>query len=72
MGSFSMLKAMPKTGRMHQIRVHANYVNLPIVGDKIYGGDESTYLDFINSGWTDDLKSKLILPVMLCIALECR
>ena len=62
MGSFSMLKAMPKTGRMHQIRVHANYVNLPIVGDKIYGGDESTYLDFINSGWTDDLKSKLILP----------
>ena len=34
---------------------------LPIVGDKIYGGDESSYLKFINSGWTKELESKLIL-----------
>ena len=61
MGSYSLIKAIPQTGRMHQIRVHANHVNLPIVGDKIYGGDESSYLKFINSGWTKELESKLIL-----------
>ncbi len=26
-----------KTGRTHQIRVHAKYLNHPIVGDKVYG-----------------------------------
>lgn len=68
MGSYSLIKAIPQTGRMHQIRVHANHVNLPIVGDKIYGGDESSYLKFINSGWTKELESQLILPRQ---ALHC-
>ena len=34
----------------------------PLVGDKIYGGDESCYLDFIATGWTPDLQRRLILP----------
>ena len=54
---------------MHQIRVHAHHVNLPIVGDKIYGGDDSCYLEFINTGWSKILQSKLILPRQ---ALHCR
>lgn len=32
----SLLKARPKTGRRHQIRVHLNYLGYPILGDKIY------------------------------------
>ena len=35
---FSLLKAMPKTGRTHQIRVHLSYIKHPIVGDDMYGG----------------------------------
>ena len=27
------------TGRTHQIRVHANHINRPLIGDKTYGGD---------------------------------
>jgi len=33
---FSLLKAFPKTGRTHQIRVHLSALNHPVVGDKIY------------------------------------
>ncbi len=33
--------AMPKTGRTHQIRLHLSYLNLPIVGDSLYGGKET-------------------------------
>ncbi|KKQ17108.1 MAG: Pseudouridine synthase [Berkelbacteria bacterium GW2011_GWB1_38_5] len=33
---FSLLSVMPKTGRMHQIRVHLKYINYPIVGDPLY------------------------------------
>ncbi len=36
-GKFSLLSCFPKTGRQHQIRVHANHAGFPLVGDKIYG-----------------------------------
>jgi len=34
--NYSLIKAMPKTGRMHQIRVHLASLDHPIVGDKKY------------------------------------
>lgn len=33
----TLLKAYPKTGRTHQIRVHLAYIHCPVVGDKMYG-----------------------------------
>ncbi|MEX2341262.1 MAG: RluA family pseudouridine synthase [Candidatus Paceibacterota bacterium] len=33
---FSYLKLQPKTGRMHQLRVHLKSISRPIVGDKLY------------------------------------
>jgi 23S rRNA pseudouridine1911/1915/1917 synthase len=33
---YTLLKAMPATGRTHQIRVHLNAYGLPIVGDPLY------------------------------------
>lgn len=59
---FSLVQARPITGRMHQIRVHLAHSGHPIVGDKIYGPDETCYLDFIESGWTPQLRERLILP----------
>lgn len=35
---FSMVEFRPKTGRMHQIRVHARHMGHPIVGDLDYAG----------------------------------
>lgn len=34
---YSLLKLMPETGRMHQLRKHMNKINHPIVGDYKYG-----------------------------------
>ena len=59
---FALLGVQTETGRMHQIRVHCAHVGHPLVGDKIYGGDESCYLKFIGNGWTAELQEKLLLP----------
>ncbi|MDO8443444.1 MAG: RluA family pseudouridine synthase [Candidatus Azambacteria bacterium] len=37
---FSLVEVKPKTGRMHQIRVHMASIGHPVAGDKIYGGKE--------------------------------
>lgn len=36
-GEYSLLDVRILTGRTHQIRVHLSSINLPIVGDKLYG-----------------------------------
>ena len=59
---FSIIRAVPRTGRTHQIRVHLAAIGHPIVGDKIYGPDEQLYLRFIETGWTHELEHRLLLP----------
>ena len=59
---FSLMRAIPRTGRTHQIRVHLSSIGYPIVGDKIYGPDERLYLQFIEFGWTPKLEQRLLLP----------
>ena len=59
---FSVVRAVPKTGRTHQIRVHLAETGHPIVGDKIYGPNEKLYLEFIETGWTSRLTQELLLP----------
>ena len=59
---FSLIRAIPLTGRTHQIRVHLASVGHPLVGDKIYGPDEQMYLEFIETGWTPELERRLLLP----------
>ena len=36
--AFTLVEFYPKTGRTHQLRVHASHLGHPIVGDKMYGG----------------------------------
>ena len=40
------------TGRKHQIRAHAEWLDQRVVGDKLYGPDPGLYLEFAAQGWT--------------------
>jgi len=40
-GNYTLIKAEPKTGRTHQIRIHLSEQGFPIVGDNLYGKDEN-------------------------------
>lgn len=58
---FTLVEVNPQTGRKHQIRIHLAAIGHPIVGDKLYGADESAYLAFVKNRLTPEQRHKLIL-----------
>ncbi len=40
-GKYSLLQCAPLTGRTHQIRVHLDHAEHPIIGDQRYGDDDA-------------------------------
>lgn len=43
-GDFSLMRLIPHTGRMHQLRVHMAAIGHPLVGDWLYG-EEAPFID---------------------------
>lgn len=53
-GNYSIVEAVPETGRTHQIRVHLASMGHPVVCDEFYGNRKPVFLSAIKRGWQGD------------------
>ncbi|WP_299133690.1 pseudouridine synthase [uncultured Tenacibaculum sp.] len=51
---YSLVKLTPKTGRLHQLRIHTNKISHPLIGDPKYG-DKNHNMMFIENFDCDNL-----------------
>ena len=49
----SLARAVPLTGRTHQIRAHAHFLGYPVWGDKLYGRTDAEFLDWVQRERSD-------------------
>ena len=73
-GGFTLAGVELITGRKHQIRAHAEWLQHRVLGDKLYGPDPGLYLEFAQSGWT--ARHSALLPLtrqaLHCAAIDLR
>ncbi len=65
-GDLALLKAKPLTGRTNQIRVHAAYSGLPLLGDRLYHEDEAVFLHYHQNG-EDEWQNEQTGASRLCL-----
>ena len=58
---FSVVTALPRTGRLHQIRATLLSQGYPVVGDKLYGLDERMFLKFCDDTLSEEDRRRLRL-----------
>jgi 23S rRNA pseudouridine1911/1915/1917 synthase len=56
LGVISLVQAEPKTGRLHQIRAHFEFIGFSVLNDKIYGQKDEVFLDYIDKDTINDPK----------------
>ncbi|HEY0865639.1 MAG TPA: pseudouridine synthase [Lacunisphaera sp.] len=73
-GGFTLVGVELLTGRKHQIRAHAEWLQHRVVGDKLYGPDPGLYLEFAMKGWTERHSALLATTrqALHCAAIDLR
>lgn len=59
---YAMVRCHLETGRQHQIRLHLSSLGFPLVGEKLYGGDEGLFTRGADGELTDEDRAALELP----------
>ena len=67
---YSVVRFKPKSGRTHQIRVHAAYLGTPILADKVYGYSHEFKLSTIKRKKFKLKKSEVERPLLTRHALH--
>lgn len=65
---FTLVEALPETGRTHQIRVHAAQMGHPVAVDDLYGDRKPIFLSHFKRGYR--VNSEEELPLMGRLALH--
>ncbi|GAB4828380.1 hypothetical protein Ancab_035378 [Ancistrocladus abbreviatus] len=75
-GGSALVEWRLETGRTHQIRAHAKYLGIPLLGDEVYGGTRDLALSLLRPrtptschGQLNDLISAIGRPCLHAIAL---
>ncbi|XVE69676.1 hypothetical protein DITRI_Ditri10aG0010100 [Diplodiscus trichospermus] len=75
-GGSAMVQWRLETGRTHQIRAHAKYMGIPLLGDEVYGGTKNMALSLLRPrtslNYTDQLSqlvSRLERPYLHALVL---
>ena len=55
-GEISLVEASPRTGRLHQIRAHLEFLGFPVINDKIYGKNDQFFIDYIDKATQNNTK----------------
>lgn len=50
---YSLVELQPKTGRLHQLRIHMNKISNPLINDPKYGDKNHNLMYEANFGWTN-------------------
>ena len=48
---FTLVRALPQTGRRHQVRIHLAHIGYPIAADRVYGGGSVVLLSSFKRGY---------------------
>src|SRR5262249_22133581 len=59
---YALVRCHLETGRQHQIRLHLSSLGLPLVGEKLYSGDEGFFTRGADGELTDEDRRALELP----------
>jgi RluA family pseudouridine synthase len=68
--TYTLVEALPHTGRTHQIRVHMAAQGHPIVADRLYGDGQGIYLSELKTGFKGQMEKQK--PLLGRLGLHAR